>query len=136
MRQKLIQVVFCFDWRQEKIDAKSTLKELCDNYENCRDDLVSFGERALENILKNLPEIKKIIERLAPEWPLEKIFKIDKALLYVGIGEMMNPSDDLNYPMIINEYVDLAKEFSGGNSPRFINGVLNSAKKEFEKSDK
>ncbi len=72
-------------------------------------------------------KIKLIIRAYAPEFPYEKIAPINKALLVLGIGEMKF----LGTPpvVVINEYVELAKEFGEEKSASFINGVLDNFRK-------
>jgi N utilization substance protein B len=67
--------------------------------------------------------IDSIISRSAPEWPVEKIDKIDLAILRSSIYEMLI---DKKTPVgvIIDEAVEIAKEFGHESSPNFINGVL------------
>jgi len=74
-------------------------------------------------ILKNLEKIDILIEESAPEFPIEKINKIDLAILRLAVYELIiekiNPEK-----VIIDEAIELGKEFGGDTSPAFINGVL------------
>lgn len=86
---------------------------------------------------KSLPLTKTIIEdkdnldsyiiEAAPEWSIEKINKIDLAVLRLGVFELLN-SDKASAPpkVIIDEAVELAKEFGAETSSSFVNGVLGS----------
>ncbi len=75
-----------------------------------------------KNVLENSEDIDARIEKAAPSWPLEKLNKIDLAILRLAVYEL----DEKTAPpkVIIDEAVELAKEFGGENSPSFINGVL------------
>lgn len=77
----------------------------------------------IQPIIKNIKSIDKIISKNAPEWPINKLNKIDLAILRLAIFEMKikkkNP-----FKVIIDEAVELAKEYGAQNSPKFINGVL------------
>ena len=66
----------------------------------------------------------QIITKHAPDWPLEKIASHDRAVLYLGVYELMYT--DVPPAVVINEAVELAKEFGGDRSSKFINGVLSS----------
>jgi N utilization substance protein B len=79
--------------------------------------------------------IDQIITKAAPEWPLEKISLIDRALLRLGIFELLYGSE-YNIPpkVAINESIELAKAFGGDNSRKFVNGVLGGIFKEMQDS--
>ena len=82
-------------------------------------------EKKIEKILRNLPKIDKLISRAAPLWPIEKINKIDLAVLRLAIYELgIEKTEPLK--VIIDEAVELAKEFGNEQSSSFINGVLGS----------
>ena len=74
------------------------------------------------NIQKQTDEINKIIVESAPTWPIDKINKIDLAILHLAIYELKN--EDTPPKVIIDEAVELAKEFGSESSGPFVNGVL------------
>lgn len=71
----------------------------------------------------NLDFIDKEITSSAPEWPLERINKIDLAILRLAVYELLIQKKEPP-KVIIDEAVELAKEFGSENSAAFINGVL------------
>lgn len=73
-------------------------------------------------IKKQEKKINKIIVKSAPTWPIEKINKIDLAILHLAIYEMLN--EDTPPKVVIDEAVELAKEFGSESSGPFVNGVL------------
>lgn len=68
--------------------------------------------------------IDQEIQIAAPEWPTSKIAKIDLAILRLAVGELLAHKEPAK--VIIDEAVELAKEFGNEKSPQFINGVLGS----------
>lgn len=70
----------------------------------------------------NLSDIDSLIKKSAPEWPPEKLNKIDLAILRLAIYEMKYEKTPPK--VVIDEAVELAKEFGGESSSSFINGVL------------
>lgn len=66
--------------------------------------------------------IDKKISDAAPEWPISKVAKIDLAILRLAVGELLVKKEPPK--VIIDEAVELGKEFGNDNSPKFINGVL------------
>ncbi|MBI4100323.1 transcription antitermination factor NusB [Candidatus Microgenomates bacterium] len=82
-------------------------------------------------VLDNLGQIDGFISHCAPEWPIEKINKIDLAILRLAVYELV--IDKTQPPkVIIDEAVELAKEFGQDTSPSFVNGVLGAV---VEKAD-
>ncbi len=73
-------------------------------------------------IKKSLKKIDKIIKTSAPTWPVEKINKIDLAILRYAIYEMLK--NEAPKKVVIDEAVEIAKEYGSENSSSFINGVL------------
>lgn len=76
-----------------------------------------------EEILKNLELIDKKIQEAAPEFPIEKINKVDLAILRLAVFELLVEKKEPP-KVIIDEAIELGKEYGGDTSPGFINGAL------------
>lgn len=83
----------------------------------------------IEGIVAKLPLIDEDIVRVAPEWPLDKINRIDLAILRVAVYELRY---DKKVPpkVVIDEAVEIAKSYGSDSSPSFVNGVLGNLVKE------
>lgn len=90
-------------------------------------------------IFQKISEIDRIITENAPEWPLPQIARVDRCILRMGIYEL-GYSPEIPPKVAIDEAVELAKNFGGENSSKFINGVLGTVFRKFlegkEKTDK
>ena len=85
----------------------------------------------IKGVIKHLDKINEIIEKCAPEWPIEQVTIVDRNVLRVGIYELLWANRDEVPPKVaINEAIELAKNFGGESSGRFINGVLGTIYKE------
>ena len=87
-----------------------------------------FAQQIFSAYSKNKKEIEEKIEKLLVDYSIDRVHKIDLALLCEARTE-------INYlnvpaPVVINEVVEIAKIYSTNDSPRFINGVLSCAIKE------
>ena len=80
-------------------------------------------------ILSNVEAINAKITEIAPEFPVEKINKVDLAILQLGVYEL-TISRDAPEKVIIDEAIELAKEFGSDNSAPFVNGALGKLSKE------
>lgn len=76
-----------------------------------------------QDILKNLELIDKEIQEAAPEFPVEKINKTDLAILRLAVYELLVEKSQPP-KVIIDEAIELGKEYGGDSSPGFINGAL------------
>lgn len=91
----------------------------------------SFLTALAESILKKRPELDDIIQKAAPEWPIDKISVVDRNILRLGLYELLFADrEEVPAKVAINEAIELAKTFGGENSGKFINGVLGSVYKE------
>tara|TARA_B100000745_G_scaffold300564_1_gene255361 strand:- start:47273 stop:48175 length:903 start_codon:yes stop_codon:yes gene_type:complete len=94
-------------------------------------NLFPFMKQLLDTVLAKQAEIDKVIEKAAPEWPLEKIAVTDRNILRLGLSELFYADREQVPPKVaINEAIELGKEFGGESSGRFINGVLGAVYKE------
>ncbi|HRN95953.1 MAG TPA: transcription antitermination factor NusB [Candidatus Levybacteria bacterium] len=83
----------------------------------------------IQAILANKESLDSTIEHIAPEFPIPKLNKIDLSILRLGAYELM--IEKTQPPkVIIDEAIELAKEFGGEASPGFVNGALGKLLKE------
>ena len=99
--------IFC---QSNEINSQSTKKYIKD---------------ILNGIKENEEKIDELIScNLKKGWSIDRISKIDLALLKIAIYEMIEKK--IHYKIVVNEVVELAKKYSENQSPSFINGVLAS----------
>ena len=79
--------------------------------------------KQVTQILKQVNYLDQLIKSSAPEWPIDKIAKIDLAILRLSVYEMMVDKKEPD-KVIIDEAIEVAKLFGNEKSPAFINGVL------------
>jgi len=92
---------------------------------------VAFMQELAKSVLAKREEIDNIIEKAAPDWPLDKISMTDRNILRIGLFELLFADrKDVPAKVAINEAIELAKGFGGENSGKFVNGVLGSVYKE------
>lgn len=114
--------------KNENLDeiVKKNIQEFAPGIE---DD--SFVYHLAENTIKNQSKIDPLIEKCAPEWPLEQVTVVDRNILRLGIYELLFGNyDDVPPKVAINEAIELAKSFGGESSGRFVNGVLGTIYRE------
>ena len=104
---------------------EKTPRELIDNGQLVP-ETQGLGEYALmllDGAKESLEAIDELIESASDNWTLDRMPVVDRSLLRLTTYEMRYV-DDVPVSVSINEAVNLAKEFGGDDSPRFINGIL------------
>jgi N utilization substance protein B len=90
-----------------------------------------FVESLIKGVVAKAGELNTIIEKAAPEWPIDKISIVDRNVLRIGLYELIFADrDEVPAKVAINEAIELAKTFGGENSGKFVNGVLGAVYKE------
>jgi N utilization substance protein B len=84
-----------------------------------------FARRLVEGAVSHRAELDRVIERLAPQWPLEQMAAIDRNVLRIGAYEVLL-DEAVPTKVAINEAVELAKLFGTDGSRRLVNGALGS----------
>ena len=88
-------------------------------------DLAEFARQIIFGVIPLTHDLDHLIEKYAPEWPLEQIAAIDRNILRVSLWEFAIQRET-PVKVAINEAVELAKQFGSDSAPRFVNGVLGS----------
>ena len=128
-----LQSLFELDFNKLEADQidkiiEHNLKEFAPNFDDG-----GFIKDLIDGILENVAVINQMIEKYAPEWPLEQITTVDRNALRIGIYELKF-NNEIPPKVAINEAIELAKNFGGDSSGKFINGVLGSIYKDMEKA--
>lgn len=90
-----------------------------------------FIKRLVHSVIEKITELDTVIQKAAPQWPIEQIAAVDRAVLRVGLYELLFGNRDEVPPKVaINEAIELAKSFGGDSSGRFVNGVLGTVYRE------
>lgn len=130
-RSIVLQALFEVDFSHHNSDEMSVvLQRLSEEYASGGADM-KFMERLAAGVISKQKDLDVIIAKAAPDWPLEKIAPIDRNVLRLGLYELLfGDRKDVPAKVAINEAIELAKNFGGDSSGRFVNGVLGSVYKE------
>ena len=132
-RSIAMQSLYEWDFSGKKEDSldkivEKNIKEYGPGLEN-----TDFVWQLVNGVKKHLLQIDKIIEKAAPEWPLDQITIVDRNVLRLGLYELLySKKEEVPPKVAINEAIELAKTFGGESSGKFINGVLGTVFKEIE----
>ncbi|MBP9759927.1 MAG: transcription antitermination factor NusB [Candidatus Pacebacteria bacterium] len=134
-RSIVLQTLFEWDMNLEEGNGsgQTTEEVLLRNIEEFAPDSkdASFMRRLLLGVLDKQSAIDEVITKAAPEWPIDKISRVDRNILRIGLYELIfSDRNEVPAKVAINEAIELGKNFGGESSGRFINGVLGSVYKE------
>jgi transcription antitermination protein NusB len=131
-RHRAIQVLYQCDMRA--LDPEQAIAAFYGSLysEENEEELSSdpFMEMLVRGAVEKKAEIDERITKYSARWRIERMPTVDRNILRMAIFEMMQ--GDTPPPVVIDEAIELARKFSGEESAPFINGVLDSVRKEFE----
>jgi N utilization substance protein B len=130
-RSVVLQTLFEQDVRHCPIEeCNESLKRNAAEFAPAVGDL-PFMEDLMRGTLARKTDLDLVIEKAAPEWPIDRIAPVDRNVLRLGLYELLFADrDKVPAKVAINEAIELAKSFGGENSGRFVNGVLGAVYKE------
>ena len=121
-RKRAVDAIYAADLRKESpVDLLGVTQVQVADRQN-QDEIFSYAKEIVEGVIDNHSEIDDLLETYSEGWSIERMPNVDRAILRVGIWEIVY-SDTPN-AVVVNEAVDLAKEYSTDESGGFINGLL------------
>jgi N utilization substance protein B len=130
-RSIVLQTLFEWDLNSiEKNEVDAVLSRNVEEFAPNKADM-PFMTKLLDGVIGKQKELDLIIEKAAPEWPIARISPVDRNILRLGLFELLFADrSEVPAKVAINEAIELAKQFGGENSSRFVNGVLGAVYKE------
>ena len=95
------------------------------------EDEIEFIRENISKMIEKSDEIDNIIKSNLEGWSLDGISNIDRQILRIAVYELYFTSTASN--IVINEAVEIAREYSSNEAPKFINGILGTVYRKFAK---
>ena len=133
-REYALQMLFQWDITHEDIDKLSaTFWENLETPEPA--EVVRFANELATGAIEHVEKLDEIIQRHADNWRMDRMAVVDRNLLRLATQEFFVEKENGEIPaaVIINEAIEIARRFSAEESPQFINGILDSIRKEVER---
>jgi len=129
-RSIILQSLYEWDFYNQKEDLTKILERNMIEFGPGIDE-PEFVWNLMKNIISHKKEIDNIITKAAPEWPIDQISIVDRNVLRIGLFELLFADRNEVPPKVaINEAIEVAKNYGGPNSGKFINGVLGTVYRE------
>lgn len=125
-----LQTLYELEFRTQSADRDATIDNILgrnlERYAKAIED-TEFVKLLVEEVVAHQAELDAKLQPMAPEWPIEQIARVDRAVLRIGLYELLYRGEEVPPKVAINEAVELAKAFGSDNSSKFVNGVLGTA---------
>lgn len=122
----VLQTLFEMDFRRGAEDPNFQINEVLERnikrYQELMTD-TEFVRHLTFGVIDQRQQLDDYIQPIAPDWPLDKIARIDRLVLEISVYELLH-DQDIPPKVVINEAIELAKSFGAENSSKFVNGVL------------
>src|SRR5690242_10778287 len=129
-RRRALQILFQWDMRRESPDRAIShyYDTLYSEESGTRPKPDKFMEDLVRGTIAQAEDIDKIIESKAQNWRLERMAAVDRNILRMAIYEMNQAV--VPAPIVIDEALELAQQFSNDEALSFINGLLDAVRRE------
>ena len=127
-REYALQMLFQWDITHDSID------QIVSNFFEGQEETAAVADFARQLVIRTVEHVEKIdslIQRHAEHWRLDRMATVDRNLLRLATQEFLFDAETPK-TVVINEAIEIARRFSSQESPQFINGILDSIKKELE----
>ena len=116
-----MQVLF----EREKHSACNPDESLARNAQQLGECDDAFAKSLLEGVIQKETDLMEAVQSHAPQWPLNRMDPISRCILLIGTYELLF-SKDVPGAVVMNEAIEIAKEYGNEESGKFVNGVLNA----------
>jgi N utilization substance protein B len=123
-RTMVMQILFTWDFngKNPQVDFDELIKNNFANFAPGFDDH-GFVAGKIKGVIEHIEKIDSLITKYAPDWPLDQITIVDRNVLRIGAYELLF-EEEIPPRVAINEAIEIAKNFGGESSGKFVNGVL------------
>jgi N utilization substance protein B len=127
-REYALQMLFQWDITRDTIDQ---IAETFFQDQEQEAHVMDFARQLVKRTVEHVEEIDRLIQLHAEHWRLDRMATVDRNLLRLAVQEFLYDKE-IPKTVVINEAIEIARRFSSQESPQFINGILDSIKKELE----
>lgn len=134
-RSIVMQSLYEWDFFEERKEVEDIVKRNIKQFgPGLEDD--TYIWKTINGVLEKIEELDKIIDKAAPEWPIKQMAIVDRNILRIGLYELLFADKEEVPPKVaINEAIELAKNFSGESSGKFVNGILGTIYQEMKEEN-
>ncbi len=136
-RSIILQSLYEWDFYGQKSDLNVIVARDVAEFGPGLEEEAMFIKRLADGVVAHISELDAMITKAAPEWPIDHIAIIDRNALRIGLFELLyEDKQEVPSAVAINEAIEIAKNYGGPNSGKFINGVLGTVYTQLVKDGK
>jgi len=94
-----------------------------------------FVHEIVHGVIDHLEEIDEVIKKYSTNWPIDQISIVDRNILRIGVFELKF-NENIPAKVAINEAIEIAKNYGGASSGKFVNGILGAIFNDFSQEEK
>ncbi|HCX61516.1 transcription antitermination factor NusB [Sedimentibacter sp.] len=128
-REEAVKIAYCMDVNK---DFDKNLPCIFINHFEIEDVDTDYLNKTMDDLIDNIEMIDRYITDNSKDWKINRIAKVDLAVLRVAIAEILY-NDKIPESVSINEAVEISKKYSNEDSHKFINGILGTVVRNIEK---
>ena len=119
-----------FQWDITRDQIETIVASFWENHDE-PEAVVEFARQLVTRTIEHVEQIDGLIQKHAEHWRLDRMAVVDRNLLRLATQEFLY---DIETPksVVINEAIEIARRYSAQESPQFVNGILDSIRKELE----
>jgi N utilization substance protein B len=122
-RKRALDILFSADVRGDELSVTLAAEAKRAASEPAREASWLYAREIVDGIVDHRDEVDEQITTHSRDWKIERMPAVDRALLRIGVWELLY-NDEVPTAVVIDEAVELAKEFSTDDSGAFVHGVL------------
>lgn len=125
---RAIAIKFVYQCESEKMFyfSASQYKNFC-KYFSVSENIAAIAQQFIQGVFREFDQIDGLINQASRKWPLPRMASMDRAVLRLATYELIENSEPVK--VVINEAIELAKEYGTENSGKFVNGILDAVAK-------
>ena len=119
-----------FSWTHKNttVETSEVKSEVSPRETSSEEKMMAFSRLLVCGTIENISDVDKMIQEHLENWELKRLNRVDLAILRMSVYTLMF-QDDMPHSVVIDEAVEISKEFGSDDSYRFVNGVLDSVRK-------
>jgi transcription antitermination protein NusB len=127
-REIALQILYRFD--SSTPNAQQIIQDLKFHFEHFQvhDAMREFIAQLVTGTVHHITALDTVLEKHAVNWKVSRMSSVDRSLLRMAVYEMLYMKDDVAPSIVIDEAIELAKQFGTSDTPAFVNGILDSIK--------
>ena len=113
---------------------ESMMESIAEN-DQLGDKVIKYAQTLVDAAIKNRESIDSLIARKAVNWELRRMAAVDRNVLRLATAELAHFREQVPFKVVIDEAVELAKTYGTDDSGKFVNGILDSIRRELYRKE-